>query len=260
MMTTHSFHRRLKIIPVVALTLLVLLGTFTTSSAYAHELLPKALIEYMEQHPDADQRARIIDAARNPQQATLLDVAWDFFRLGFQHILEGIDHVLFVLSLLLVFRSLKETLKLITFFTVAHSITLLLAGAEILTLPSTIVEPLIAFSIAYVALTSVFLGKRYPFFARRGGKGLSVFLFGLFHGLGFAGLLQDLAIPREHFLNALISFNVGVEAGQMLILAIALPFIVIFRTSRWYPTVIRVLAVLISIVAIYWVFERIAGR
>jgi hypothetical protein len=245
--------------------------------ANAHELLPKALLEFTEQNPEAtpeeidafirsnpelaskgdEARLRLVSAAQN-QETTFADLALDFIRLGIDHILAGLDHILFVLALLLTFVSLRKTLKLITAFTVAHSITLILAGLGIVVLRPEIVEPLIALSIAYVALTSVFL-KNHPFFGKGSNKTLSVFLFGLFHGLGFAGLLTELGIPKDRFISCLLFFNVGIEIGQLLILVIAVPILLLLRRSRVHDIVIKVIAVLISLLAIFWTVERIWG-
>ncbi len=254
------------------------LGNFPAESVSAHTLLPKKLMEYMEQHQTATEqeiedfmaqdpamyddnseyKAKIIEQVRNPVPGTFWNNCWDFFLLGIDHILSGLDHILFVLSLVLFFTTLGNILKLISMFTIAHSITLILAGTDLLRVSSAIVEPMIAFSIAYVAITSVFL-RRYDFFASNRNKMIGVFCFGLFHGMGFAGLLHELAIPDDKFLSTLVSFNLGIEAGQICILAIALPFIFFFRKKRWYQHAMKIFAVIISTIAIIWVIERLMG-
>jgi hydrogenase/urease accessory protein HupE len=246
--------------------------------AAAHTLLPKKLLQYMEEHPhattqeleafmqtdpamydgNAGYKAKIIAEVQNPQAGGFWNTCGDFFALGVNHILSGLDHILFVLSLVLFFVSLRATLKLISMFTLSHSITLILAGTDILRVSSTVVEPLIAFSIVYVALTSAFL-RRYPFFASQKNKALSVFGFGLFHGMGFAGLLRELSIPGDKFVPALVSFNVGIEAGQLCILALALPFIYFFRNASWYGRAMQVFALVISVVAFGWMIQRLRG-
>ncbi len=243
----------------------------------AHELIPKELKVFLENNPNAtdeeiqqfakDQTpefaekfkdgVEIVEVVRN-QDSSLLDNMYDFFKLGIEHILDGPDHILFVLSLLLVFISWKEIFKIITTFTLAHSITLILAGTGLLTLSSKIVEPIIALSIAYVAITSVFF-KNNPFVGKNIGKIAAVFFFGLFHGLGFAGLLQEIQIPSDKFISSLLAFNLGIEAGQIATVLIAFPFIYFVRNKSWYPKVIKIFAVLISLIAVYWFFERIFG-
>ena len=137
----------------------------------AHELLPQNVLQFIEKNPEASveelqifisenapslvkstQSKSDIDLLLGNQETTFWDNSFDFFKLGIEHILSGPDHILFVISLLLAVISLKEILQLTGTFTIAHSITLILAGAGILTLPSRIVEPIVAFSISYVAL------------------------------------------------------------------------------------------------------------
>lgn len=242
----------------------------------AHELLPRVLIEYMQQHPNASAeeveqfllendpnfakkykaKDDIIRLVKN-QDTNIWDNAWDFLKLGVGHILSGPDHILFILSLLLVFLSLHLILRLTITFTLAHSITLILAGTGILVLSSSVVEPLIALSIVYVAVTSVFL-KHIPFFADQASKVGTVFFFGLFHGLGFAGLLKEIQIPSDKFISSLLSFNLGIELGQLCIVAVALPFIFWLRRYTWYPRFIQLCAALIGVVGLVWVVQRIS--
>ena len=260
---------------ILVLTVLMLLGS--ASPVYAHDLLPKPVVEYLKAHPQAtpdeiqayaqtldpemaakfSNTSDIIRIVRN-QQTSIWDNALDFFRLGVGHILSGPDHILFVLSMLLVFVSVAELLQLTSTFTVAHSITLLLAGAGILTLSPKITEPLIALSIACMALLTVF-GKGSRIHVDGVRKLGIVFFFGLFHGLGFAGLLREIDVPADKFLSSLFAFNVGIEAGQLIIIACALPFIFGFRKAWWYPRAIQVIAVCISLLALFWVAQRVFG-
>lgn len=259
----------------VLLILFSLLTAFVVPTVSAHELVPKEAIEYIKENPDAtveeiqlfmeekapgyskkfENKQEAIAVITN-QGTSFFDTLRDFFVLGFKHILEGTDHVLFIISLLLTFVSIKEMLKLTGIFTVAHSITIILAGANVVVLSAKIVEPLIALSIAYVAITTVFLKDKFSQAKSKFTLAI-VFFFGLFHGLGFAGILQEVEIPRERFFSSLISFNIGIEVGQIVIIALALPVIYLLRKKKWYDTFIKVIAVLISIVAIYWGIERI---
>ena len=237
----------------VALILLVSL-VLVPHVSYAHDLIPRALQDYIVEHPQATPEeikafadsqapeyaekfkigADIIAIAQN-QQTSGLDTALDFFRLGVTHILTGPDHVLFILSLLLVFISIPHTLKLITLFTVGHSLTLFLAVTGILTVSPRITEPLIALSIAYVACVSVFFRSSRDTSSKL-TMPLSIFFFSLFHGLGFAGLLKEIQVPKEKFGTALLSFNVGIEIGQLIVLLLVVPLIVIFRNKPWLPS------------------------
>lgn len=177
-----------------------------------------------------------------------------YLELGFLHILPfGFDHILFVLGLLLLSPRLKPVLWQVSAFTVAHCVTLGLAMYKVITPPAHIVEPLIALSILYVALENIFSPRLRP--ARIG----VVFLFGLVHGLGFAGALSDLGLPANHYLLSLLMFNLGVELGQLTI--IGLFYILIARWAADKPyyrkRIIIPLSILIAIVAAYWTVIRI---
>ena len=144
------------------------------------------------------------------------DAAILYMVLGYKHILPlGFDHILFVLSLFLLSPKLKPVLWQATAFTIAHSVTLGLAMYKLIKVPSAIVEPLIALSIMYVALENIFSPKLKP--SRIG----VVFIFGLVHGLGFAGALGDLGLPQNAYLLSLVMFNVGVELGQLTVILLA---------------------------------------
>ncbi len=241
----------------------------------AHDLIPKELTTYIQTHPNATPEeilqfanaqapdyaqkfrdgAEIVRIVKN-QQTSFVDNLIDFVKLGINHILSGPDHILFVLSLLLVFISWKDILKLTTTFTVAHSITLLLAGSGVLTVSPAIVEPMIALSIAYVAITSVFF-KNKKFIGENNGKIAAVFFFGLFHGLGFAGLLREIQIPTDKFISSLFAFNLGIEGGQLVIVSLAFPLIYLFRKKAWYSRAVQVVAAIIAAIAIFWFIERV---
>jgi hypothetical protein len=107
-----------------------------------------------------------------------------------------------------------------------------------------------------MAITSVFF-KHIPIFKGHTNKASTVFFFGLFHGLGFAGLLRDIQVPGDKFISSLLSFNIGIELGQLIILCFLLPFILLFRNALWYPKVIQIIAVSISIIGLFWGFQRI---
>ncbi|WP_343225906.1 HupE/UreJ family protein [Luteolibacter marinus] len=164
----------------------------------------------------ADNPATVITAAPGPGA-----VAWTYFVLGVEHILLGIDHLLFVLALLLIIDSRRKLVGTITAFTLAHSITLALASLGYVSLPGPPVEAVIALSIVLVALE--ILRKRrgdHPATAR--WPWVVAFGFGLLHGFGFAGALSDIGLPQKSVPLALLLFNVGVEAGQLLFVAAVL--------------------------------------
>ncbi len=182
-------------------------------------------------------------------------VAWNYIKLGFEHIVpKGLDHILFVLGLFLLSTKAGPLLTQITSFTVAHSITLGLSIYGLVALPSFIVEPLIAISIVYVGLENIMRGENNRF------RLIVVFVFGLLHGLGFAGVLTEIGLPRADFLTALVAFNVGVELGQISVILIAFLVVILLRLKghpRYRQRVIIPGSVLISIVGFYWFLERV---
>lgn len=179
-----------------------------------------------------------------------------YFVLGFTHIVPGgLDHVLFVLALFLLSGRVQAVLWQVSAFTVAHSITLGLSMYDLLAVPASLAEPLIALSIAYVAVENVFQSELRP--ARVG----LVFAFGLLHGMGFAGALKDVGLGQSDFLTALLTFNLGVEAGQCAVIGAA--FLLLwapFRSRGWYRRAIVVPAsLLIACTALYWTVQRLGG-
>jgi len=187
---------------------------------------------------------------------TTLEVIGQYTVLGFTHILPyGLDHILFVLGLFLLSARWKSLLIQVTAFTVAHSITLALTIYGVFSLPASIVEPLIALSIAYVAIENMITKDLHPW------RPFVVFGFGLLHGMGFAGVLQEIGLPRSEFLTALVSFNVGVELGQLAVIALAFLCAGLwFQQKAWYRSRIVVPASLvIAATGLYWTVERVIG-
>lgn len=175
---------------------------------------------------------------------------------GIVHILEGTDHVLFVLSLLLLALPFRKLLILITLFTIAHSITLLLSGMEVFSLSAKIVEPIIAFSIFYTAI-SFLVSEKYNWGQSFINHAIIVFVFGLFHGMGFAGVFSALRFEEGSFLGPLLLLNIGVEIGQILIILFAFPALFWLRKEEWGKWVIRFFALGIALIALYWTLERV---
>jgi hypothetical protein len=181
-------------------------------------------------------------------------VSWKYLVTGFEHIIPlGLDHILFIMCVFFLNTNLKQIVLQASMFTLAHSITLGLAIYEVIIPPAHVVEPLIALSIVFLAIENIFQKKVKPW------RMVMVFLFGLIHGMGFAGALSDLGMPSYAFATALISFNVGVELGQ---LAIIFPmYFLVNRTLShkvWYrQRVVVPASLLIALVAGYWTVERI---
>ena len=188
------------------------------------------------------------------EKAPTQAVVWFYLKLGIAHIVPmGIDHILFVIALCLLNSKLKTILWQATAFTVAHSITLALSMKSIVTLPAGIVEPLIALSIVFVAVENILISELKVW------RVLVVCLFGLIHGLGFAAALNEIGLPRNKFFTSIISFNAGVEIGQVfVILTVYLLIIFPFGSKDWYKkAVVYPISILIGIIATYWTIQRI---
>lgn len=174
-----------------------------------------------------------------------------FFRLGIEHILTGYDHLLFLFALLLVGGRWRALLAVVTAFTVAHSITLGLAALSIFSLSPRIVEPAIALSIAYVGVENFFV--KVP-----DRRWLLTFPFGLVHGFGFAGALSEIALPRAQVPSALLAFNLGVESGQLAVVAVVLPFILFLRKKTWFLDYgVKALSALVVVAGVVWFIQRV---
>jgi hypothetical protein len=177
-----------------------------------------------------------------------------YLQLGFEHIVPmGLDHILFVLSLFLLSPTLKPILWQATAFTIAHTVTLGLSMYQIINPPAQIVEPLIALSILYVAVENMVSRQL------RTSRLVVVFLFGLVHGMGFAGALGQLGLPQSSYVSSLLLFNLGVELGQILVIVLAW-----FLLAKWFGNkayyrklIVMPLSMIIGIISVYWIIERL---
>jgi hydrogenase/urease accessory protein HupE len=181
-------------------------------------------------------------------------IALQYLGLGFTHIVpKGLDHMLFVAGIFLISRRLRQILAQVSAFTIAHSITLALSIYGWVEVPSRLVEPMIAISILYVAVENILVTE-----LKRWRVAL-VFAFGLLHGLGFAGALKEVGLPRSEFATALITFNLGVEAGQLAVIGALFLAIGWYSANRqWYRRAVVVPAsILIACTAAYWTVARL---
>jgi len=184
----------------------------------------------------------------------LREIALRYFTLGFTHILpKGLDHILFVVGLFLLSTKWRSVLLQVSTFTIAHSITLGLTIYGVVSLPARVVEPMIALSIAYVAIENVVTSEL------KSWRVALVFSFGLLHGMGFAGVLRDLGLPRSDFLAALVTFNLGVEAGQLTVVAIAFLLVAHWRrnTASYRRLIAQPASIAIALMGLYWTIQRL---
>jgi hydrogenase/urease accessory protein HupE len=174
-----------------------------------------------------------------------------FFPMGIEHILTGYDHLVFLLGLVIVGGRWRSLLMVVTAFTLAHSITLALAALGVWAPSPRIVEPAIALSIAYVGVEN--------FFVKNAEKRWRItFPFGLIHGFGFAGALREVAMPRADVPYALVLFNVGVEAGQLAVLALVLPLIYLARKRAVFRDQgVKVISGAIAVAGVVWFISRV---
>jgi len=201
---------------------------------------------------DAESGAATIDLEAAP--SSLSGAAWHFIELGVHHILSGYDHLVFLAGLLLAVRTVRELLVALTAFTAAHSVSLALVVIGGVHAPASIVEPLIAASIAWVGLENLRYGQH-------GARWLVVFGFGLIHGFGLAGALLDLGFGSSatEIAIALVSFNGGVEAGQLAAAAAMLPLLWMIRSRPlWRARLVPVCSMMIVVAGGYWLVERVA--
>jgi len=187
-------------------------------------------------------------------QAGQLQTFVNYIPVGFDHIVpQGLDHILFVLGLFFLSLHLRPLLLQVSAFTVAHTVTLALGALGYVSIPASIVEPVIAASITWVAVENILTKGISPW------RPAVVFCFGLLHGLGFASVLGEFGLPQNAFFPALIGFNVGVELGQLAVIAAAYLLVgYAFGTKPWYRTRIAVPAsALIAVVGAWWVVQRV---
>ena len=195
--------------------------------------------------PDAPEAVLSLKAAHPWWRA-----AASFVRLGLHHIFTGYDHLLFLLGIALGVGRVWQLVGQVTAFTVAHTLTFFLAALGVVRLPPTVVEPLIALSICYIAVENVFI-RRAP------TRWAALFGFGLIHGLGFAAILQEAELLQRHLLVSVASFNVGVELGQLAVLAMAFPVLAWLRERLPSQRVNHAFSTAIFLFGLVWFVQRI---
>jgi hypothetical protein len=188
------------------------------------------------------------------EKASAGNVFWYYLKLGYLHILpNGFDHILFVTGLCLLNNKISTILWQATAFTVAHSITLALSMKNIIVAPGAVVEPIIALSILFIAVENLLIAKLSSW------RIILVFAFGLVHGLGFASSLNEIGLPRDKFFLSILSFNAGVELGQMTIILLVFGLIIspFYSIKNYKKAIVYPLSIIIALIAFYWTIERI---
>lgn len=221
-----------------------------------------AVVNFISQGQPEKTTFWLVNGERSPEYRLLETVKLrhsgsvikDYILLGTTHILpKGLDHILFVLGLFLLSQKFKPLLWQVTAFTLAHTITLALSIYGVISISPLIVEPLIALSIVYVGIENLLTREL------KSWRVMIVFLFGLLHGLGFAGVLTELGLPESQFVTALISFNVGVELGQLCVIFLALVTVIWFRKNQdlYRKAIIIPGSLGIAMMGLYWTWARV---
>ncbi|MBL8875897.1 MAG: HupE/UreJ family protein [Phycisphaerae bacterium] len=222
-----------------------------------------------EQSPEFQWKRAAASTAETREEQQVAHGFVSFIRMGIEHIVpHGLDHMLFILGLYLASPGLRSLLILVTTFTLAHSVTLALAATGMVVAPPRVIEPLIALSIAAVAIENIVTKPKVTDGEQKQKRSVQrdavragiVFAFGLVHGLGFASAFEEMELPRSVLVPALVGFNVGVEVGQLLVLCGAFALIGWAAKKPWYRRgVVIPGSVAIACVGLYWAVTRIAG-
>ena len=242
-------------------SILFTISLFFTLTMYSHN--PEDLIiTEIEQGQLTFENEQIQDeynaALKRLRIRRLTAMSWQkkifiFTKAGFEHIIpKGFDHILFVLGLFFSSLHFRSLLIQVTAFTIAHSITFILAALNFIQIPGFIIEPLIALSIVWVAIENIILKKPGKW------RSVVIFFFGLLHGLGFATVLTHYGLPKDNFLSLLLSFNIGVELGQLSVLILAFILIRVILMENWKNKKIKTSAsIIIGLIGLFWLIERI---
>jgi len=234
---------------------------FLSSLVYAHTQDDLVILDIEQgelNFQDEIVEQEYIAALKRQRLRKLAAMPWQekfgvFIKAGIDHIIpKGLDHILFVLGLFFSSLLLSSLLWQVTAFTLAHSITLAFAALGLVQIPAEIVEPLIALSIVWIAIENCVFKQTNKW------RPVIVFGFGLLHGLGFATVLKVYGLPQSSLVQSLLAFNIGVEIGQLIVLAVAGALVWFIRKKSWYRLWVQIPAsIFIAIVGLYWFIERV---
>jgi len=217
------------------------------------EMSPAVDVRMASPPSGSEPPTEITSGAPPPRLIGVLAIAWRYLRLGYTHIIPyGADHALFVIGLFLLTPRVKDLVWQITMFTIAHSVTLTLATLGIVRISPSIVEPVIALTIMFIAIENLISKEARPW------RGAIAFVFGLVHGLGFASALMSVGLPTGQLATGLIAFNVGVEGGHITVLGLAFLLLGWWRDKPWYRARITIpLSIIIALIAGVWMIRRV---
>lgn len=189
--------------------------------------------------------------------SSFINTAIEYLVLGMEHIVpKGLDHILFVIGIFFYSIKLRPLIAQVTMFTIAHSLTLVMASLNLIFIPAFIIEPLIALSISYVAFENIFQ-KKLPFNSSM-ARYIIICIFGLIHGLGFAFVLGDIGLNTNQLILSLISFNIGVEIAQIGIILFLFILMILPSQKAWYAKFIQYpISALVGLIGLYWFIERV---
>jgi hypothetical protein len=186
--------------------------------------------------------------ARPQTRRSIAESMWRFFKLGVEHIFLGYDHICFLIALIVV-SNFRDVVKIVTSFTIAHSITLVLATLDVVRLPPRLVETLIAATIVYIAVENLWVKDTKH-------RWILTFFFGLVHGFGFASVLSELGLPKTGLFRCLLAFNVGVEAGQLAIAVLLLPLAIGLARWKHGRTAANAISICLALFGVAWFLDR----
>ena len=230
---------------------LELLSTFPALTDFEHRVFCKVEVGGVTEQLVFDRYTRRHQVGISRVWSGTLERIAHFVGLGVEHIFTGYDHLAFLLGLILLGGSVRQLIGVVSSFTVAHSITLTLATLDVIVLPTQFVESAIALSICYIAMENIFVREVK-------GRWKITFFFGLIHGFGFSNILREMQLPRSGLAASLFSFNLGVEIGQVVVIALLCPILFFAAKQTWHKSAVTVTSALIGCLGLVWFVDRMS--
>ena len=228
-----------------------MLSTFPELTDFEHRVFCKVEVGGVTEQLVFDRYTRRHQVGISRVWSGTLERIAHFVGLGVEHIFTGYDHLAFLLGLILLGGSVRQLVGVVSSFTVAHSITLTLATLDVIVLPTQFVESAIALSICYIAMENIFVREVK-------GRWKITFFFGLIHGFGFSNILREMQLPRSGLAASLFSFNLGVEIGQVVVIALLCPILFFAAKQAWHKSAVTVTSALIGCLGLVWFVDRMS--